>query len=457
LPGITLFEHQRISFRDLGWSIDHPYLDLLESLNESAGDTIIQVGRKSVKAAQYVGVIRVADLTIQILPKIDYENMGDPEAPPGSVPRMKAESSAMANLLHMLAYAEDLPIKEETTSSLGTSDVDWFELLTRFFATELHENILRGPYRSYIRREERLPVMRGKWLVSKQFNRHPFERHQFDVAYDEFDLDSPLNQVFRYVGEHLLRLTNDPDNRRLLLSIRAWLIDVSLKAHIEATTLEKIHFTRINERYRTAYNLAKLFLEREAMLLASGPQRLFAFVFDMNKLFERFVAGFLLKHQSQIFGFSEKRYVIKRQSKGELVHLLHKLPDETPTILLKPDILIQDSYGRNALVLDTKYKRLGNDRERPRISEPDLYQMMAYMTRFNCTRSLLLHPAESEFHSPQVTYRVQETPQTIDLAVINLHRPLRDPHPLIDEFRSILDFIALQAHRETYHGEAIRI
>lgn len=442
MPSVTLFEHQSISFDRLGWTPDSPYLELLDRLVAASDNPPIHVGRSTIKATQFVGLVRVGDLSLQILPKIDYALSGDPEAPVGSEPKGAAERTAMLNLLHMLSYAEDLAIKEESVAHLGSLRDDWFELLTRLFAVELHKNLLFGPYRSYTLREERLAVMRGKWLVAKQLSRRPHLRHQFELAYDEFTLDTPLNQVFRHVVDSLLRLTREPSNRRLLTALHAMLIDVSRLGYISGGIRGKIQFNRLNERFQAAYNFAQMFLDQESMMLRTGQRQLFAFVLDMNRLFEQFVAGFIASHIKGIFPLRHEDLILTIQSRGDRVHLLQREPDGKSMIRLMPDILIKDLRGGRRLIVDTKYKRLGSVSSDLQVSESDLYQMIAYMLQFQCERCLLIYPAERDGRAHSATLRVPGKNLTIQIETVNLHRSLRDPLQLAEEFRSMMDFLS---------------
>ena len=406
---ITIFEHQRISYYDLGWESESLYPDLIEQLNNESADTIIQVGRKSIKATHYVGVIRVLDLTIEVLPKIDYEPAENADAQLGSKPRNIASTSARANLLQMLSYAENLKISRKTVASLSTAHQDWFELLIRIFTLELQQQILQGPYRAYVRIEDTLLVMRGKWLIAKQLAQRPHQKDRFDLAFDEFTLDNQLNRVFRYTIEILLRLSRDAANRKVLTALRSWLIDVSLPVQITPEILHRIQFTRINDRFQVAYNLAAMFLEQEAMLLSQGKRQSMAFVLDMNRLFEKFVEGFIQRHKRAIFGVSGDGVILKSQSRGLNIYLLKREPDQKNLIRLRPDLLVMDERGRTVLVLDTKYKRLVGEDHLIHISEGDLYQMLAYLTRFNCKRALLLYPSEYNSSVIRKSYRIPDT------------------------------------------------
>ncbi len=60
---------------------------------------------------------------------------------------------------------------------------------------------------------------------------------------------------------------------------------------------------------------------------------------------------------------------------------------------LKPDLLINDESGREWAVVDAKYKRLRNSRERPHgVDRGDLYQLAAYLAGHEVSRGTLVYP-----------------------------------------------------------------
>jgi 5-methylcytosine-specific restriction enzyme subunit McrC len=81
-----------------------------------------------------------------------------------------------------------LPIREYNLAPLLKRRNDWFEVLTRFFASHLLEEWQRGAYRNYQIVEEDLSVLKGKWRIADQLH-HPLRQHIFAVAYDEFTAD----------------------------------------------------------------------------------------------------------------------------------------------------------------------------------------------------------------------------------------------------------------------------
>ncbi len=442
MPTITLFEHQKRAYAQLGWTPDHPALEQLENLNQANGLELIRLGHKHLQATQFVGVLRFGETTFQVLPKIDWNPTGDPDAPPDSIPHQAAVHSATRNLLHLLAYAQDLRIKEQDVAPLFARRSDWFELLTRLLAMDLHRLIKRGPERAYVPIQEALPVMRGRWQLERQLTRRPHVRHQFDVLYDEFSPDTPLNQVFRFVVDRLLLHTQDPGNRRLLRDLHQWLADVQPLGQISTAHLDGIHFTRLNQRFRPAFNLARLFVENRALQLSAGQHRTFAFVFDMNRLFEEFVYRFILRHRARIFPSGWQDVRLRAQSQGQLVYLVERLPDGRQLFRLRPDLLFTRPSGRPLLVLDTKYKQLDARQHRLGVSQADVYQMLAYAVRLECPQTLLLYPRWVNAPPAPVEFNTLGQPGRLLVATINLRQPLDSPAQLIEEFRALFEEVS---------------
>jgi len=252
MPTITRFEYQHISYEELGQEVSK-----LERLNTKFNNKLLSFGRNSVKTQAYVGVIRSGDLTIQVLPKID---------------RNDDASGATRNLINMLAYANNLKIDPQQSSSLSSGKMEWLEFLTSLYATNLLRLLESGVPRSYISVDETLPLVRGRWNLQRQLTRRPHIQHLFDLTYDEFSEDTVLNRVFLYVTERLLRLTNHKDNRRSLRQIKSILGNVSGVPSISFADLERVQFNRLNLQYQPAFNLARLFIQQYTPQLMVGKQ-----------------------------------------------------------------------------------------------------------------------------------------------------------------------------------------
>lgn len=429
---VTLFEHEYTEgFR---WT-DREYA-ALEQVNRAAGAEILRAtvragGARELRAAQHVGVVRFAGRTVQVLPKI-YRS--------GVVTPAERVHEATRNLLHLLAYAGRLPVREHALAPLARQGDDWFEILTRLFATHLLEEWQRGAHRRYQTIEDELPVLKGKWRVAESLRR-PARAHVFPVAFDEFTADNALNRIFRFVTERLWRLTRDADNRRTLGDLRQWMEEVMLPAHVNAgEAAPAALLTRLNARYEPLLNLARLFLEGGSLRLASEDFETFAFVFDMNKLFESFVFNFIRRHRERILPPALHTCDLLPQSHGA-PHYLARNERGVRVFQLHPDIAFR--RGTNfPLLLDTKYKRLKPTDAKLGISSADFYQMHAYAHRYNCPRVVLLYPQTAGMAKPEFRPFVLEGGgATIEAATVDLRIDLsggRGRDTLIKELKNIM-------------------
>jgi len=442
---INLFEQQYISYQALGLPINDPFLEVLERLNLSAGIEIVRLERKGFRATQFVGVIQAGNRLIQILPKIDYSPDGNSDAPVGSRHHNLATNSAAKNFLYLLAYTHNLNLHSQTLSTLRTSHGTWLELLTRLFVVELMTQLQQGFHEDYVRREEMLPYIRGRWNISRQFTRQPNLIKGLDVSFDDYSPDTQLNRILRYTIEHLQMVTRDSQNRNMLADLDSWMMPVRTKIQIFVDELDRIQFTRLNERYKPVFQLARLFIEGQTVQLIAGGQRAYAFVFDMDRLFETFVGKLLQTKHQQILPEAWKDYQIELQGSKSKLHLIYPpVPDDKPMFYLKPDILLW-YLGTPKLIIDTKNKALPLNLPYREIAEGDVYQVLTYASRFQCPDILLLYP--HTLGANQATpycLSIEGAPIRLFVTSLDLHQPLERMNRLIQEFHNILDYIHTQ-------------
>src|SRR5437660_8173913 len=174
-----------------------------------------------LRVQNYVGVVQVPGLTIEILPKVGSppEALIDPEIP---VPAEWAQ--AQKNLLFMLTVAEYIPFKEWDLASLRTTRMPLFEALVSAFGRRLMKELRRGLDRAYVRREENLSVVRGKLLTGIHLRVNAVRPDRLYIAYDDFNADTLLNRVLKRTCQRLLPLAALAGTQQLL---RECLIDLA--------------------------------------------------------------------------------------------------------------------------------------------------------------------------------------------------------------------------------------
>ena len=331
-------------------------------------------GDGSTRTTQWVGIIQVPGLQVEVLPKIDEADIKKDE---------KKQIQTRNNLLYMLSVAGQVPVRERDVARLASRRAPLSETLAAIFAERLRRELLRGPERAYMRREENLRRFKGKLLMAQQTLRNAAHRERFFCRFDEFSEDTVMNRIFRAACRVLLDSTRAPSTQDRLRHCLLLLDDVE-DVFIQDELFDQITITRENERFADVLRFCRLILKKRSPTVRSGRERSFSLLFDMNRVFEDFVAAFLKKQViPQLDG-----YRLYPQAKTKRLPLM-KFGDKN-VLTLKPDILIKTASQQ--FVLDTKWKQLSGEGVRGGVGREDLYQLYAYTRLYKCKRSVLLYP-----------------------------------------------------------------
>ena len=409
---LVLFEHESIPYC---WTEGE--LAAVERLNRRAGSPILQPqirnGRPGWRTTQYVGLVRLGATSFQILPKLYQSSTGE---------QAVQAREAARHLLYLLAHTQDLGVQDTGLAAILQYPGDWFEGLIALFTTRLSELWQRGPQRAYQPVADELPILKGKWRIPDQIRR-PEQLHRLAVLYDEFTLDQPLNRLLRAAVELLWRLARDNANRRRLDILREWMDPVTLVSPTVAAHMALPPLTRLNRHYAPLLNLARLLLHQAAPQLTGGRLDAFAFVFDMNHLFEGFLTQFIQRHHRAILPPALTGCRLLAQAEG-VQHYLARRSDGKHAFLLRPD-LVARLGERTPLLVDMKYKRLDPTQTKLGVDPSDFYQMVAYAHRYGCPSVLLLYPQLADMAHPlHHTFYLHDSPTRIVVHTVNLCRDL---------------------------------
>lgn len=330
------------------------------------------------RATQWVGVVQVPGLQAEILPKTDSPSAA------ADLPAGEVFYEARRNLLFMLAVSGDVPVRNREIARLAVRRAPLSETLAAIFADRLRKELLCGPERAYRQRADNLRCFKGKLHVPRHTLLNAAHRERFFCRYDEFSDDTPMNRIFRASCRVLLEATRMPATQDVLRHCLL-LLDNVADVEVQAADFTRIAFTRQNERFEDVLNFCRLLLSGRSPTVQTGGHRTFSLLFDMNKVFERFVAAFV------------KRFVLPRLPGVEvfpqaLHHKRHLLDCGGRGVLrLEPDLLVEGPGCR--MVMDTKWKLLAPGKGgKGGVSDGDLYQLHAYTRRYGCRRSVLLYP-----------------------------------------------------------------
>ncbi len=296
-----------------------------------------------LKSRQYCGVLNVEEKDFYLLPKISN----------------KDEKTNLDTFIYMLMFAYDIKLQNEDIASCQNESHTILEVFIQLFAKKLFQELQFGIFKEYITEQENLTTLRGKYLINENL-KYNHIKNKIYCEYDEFSMDNTLNQFLLFAVKSLLLFAKD---KRILMQCEIALDEVEVKS-FDINTLN-IHFHRLNNRFKESFEFAILLLQKSIPLF-SKDKKSFAFLFDMNELFEKFIG----------------KMILSLDPKTKLQH-----HEEFNDLKLKPDIITSN------MIIDTKYKIL---RSKEDLETSDKYQMFVYGTNFEVKNTMLLYPKHLE-------------------------------------------------------------
>ena len=372
----TIREWERIGYGTDETTIPAPQADRIapqaraSAFSGLGGEGVLEHGRKGLRARGVVGVIATPDCQLEILPKIE-----------GAGESGVDNATLRHRLIHMLAVALDIRIDAGAITELGWQRYTILELLIRLYCGKLADAVRQGMPRQYTDQEDDLPALRGRLDVTRQFSTLAVSPQKLACRFDSRSPDIALNQVMRAAITKLSRLAQAPDNQRALRELSFAYADIS-GVSPGALRWDLIVLDRTNTRWRELLSLTRLFLSDRHQKTSAGAIDGHALLFEMNVLFEGYVARLL----ARALAGTDLRVSAQGGHRDCL------FDGETGRFRTRPDLIVRRG-GRVALIVDTKWKRIRRiDDPKQGVSQADVYQLMAYGRIYDCSRVVLLNP-----------------------------------------------------------------
>ena len=342
-----------------------------ENENDSIRDFFI-LHNDYIQVKNYVGIIQLGSgYQIEILPKIDFSD---------------DKSNTKEVFLNMLECLDDYQ-KVFCASNLDIEDMSIFEIFIKLFIEEVKNLVKQGLKSSYITKEDNIKFFKGKFLINEQIKYNLCHKERFYMSFDEFDLNRPENKLIKATLEKLRRLTTNWDNSK---EIKLLLNDFET---IEASQnykkdLAKVIIDRNSIVYEKIMQWVQVFLFNKTFTSFHGENNSRALLFNMNKLFEDYVAY-------HIRNIANDWNVSTQGEDGKTMYIF----EQPQKFLIKPDIFLRKKDNEDEVViLDTKWKRLDKKKDNYGISRDDMYQMYAYSKKYNASNVWLLYPLNTDLN-----------------------------------------------------------
>jgi 5-methylcytosine-specific restriction enzyme subunit McrC len=252
------------------------------------------------------------------------------------------------------------------------------------FLSEVERLTHGGLVKRYRLTQGNLNKLKGRILFPQHIRRNALHQERVFTAHETYDRDNPFNRILKSAVAIVGRLATRQSLASRAAASLLWFEQVA-DACISARTFERLTFGRNTERYRRAIQLACLIILNYSPDLRGGREHVFAILFDMNKLFERFI--FVQLRRAQALYASHRLSITGQESRRFW---------SSKTI--RPDIVADFTRaGAQArVILATKWKV-------PKDGQPaddDLKQMYAYNLHFGGYRSVLIYPSAGPHQVP---------------------------------------------------------
>jgi 5-methylcytosine-specific restriction enzyme subunit McrC len=202
----------------------------------------------------------------------------------------------------------------------------------------------------------------------------------FSCNFDEFSIDNPLNRIIKATLKRIQDVCRNEDNKKRAFNFYSLMHEIQDDV-ITPSYVSKLHFNRLNEKFENIIEFCSMILFGSTFTAEEGQNHYYALIFDMNLIFEKFVAK-LLRNSLPEFTF-KCQYPLHLASEHQPIFNY----DRTKKRII-PDIIVQKN-GKPIAIIDTKYKP---DLSRGFISSADMYQMLAYCVANESDQAILLYP-----------------------------------------------------------------
>lgn len=374
---LTFTEHETVPIvpsRQPGQkALSKKHAEALSKLERSLPAKTWSWGHQTIKLGHYCGVISLGNLSIEILPKI-YGIETDP-------------GSSRHALVRMLTKARRLRLQRAGSARIALQKHSLLDVFVLSFCEQLHAQMMQGMIRKYIERSENLMVLRGRLRVEQQFRHNLAHRERLFCQYDELSEDNLHNQVIKYVLRLLSKAALGVAARKQVNELQMHFDPISDIA-VDMTTLEQLAFDRSTARYEPVFEQCRWFLAGFHPDVLTGNASCISLLFDMNKLFESFVASELRK--------SAWGRGLRLREQGPQKYMARRQDTDGQVFLMKPDISLLDDQNKVVMIADAKWKVLDESEKKLGVSQADLYQMESYATRYQVKELALIYPMQQK-------------------------------------------------------------
>lgn len=360
---IQVFEHDKLIIGqtdDNNVKFEESHYKALFKLNEVHNDKYFRPLHNGICFKQYVGVIQVEGLTIEVLPKIDRSSGN--------------KSDWQSVLIDMLRIVKKMKVRHTENANVEKQSRHLLDIYFEWYLSEVNALIHRGLIKQYYRETGNVKALKGKLEFACHISKNLVHKERFYTTHQVYGTDHIIHQILAKALTIISRFSKGTYVYSLCKTVQASFPEVS-DIMVTAETFTKLKENRKTAPYHTALEIAKFIILQYAPNVKSGNENMLALLFDMNMLWEQYILS---------------KLQVATQGKDILVHDQREKAFWN-RIAIRPDIVIEknDSYKNSKhFIIDTKWKNISGSKP----STDDLRQMYVYNDYWSSTDAMLLYP-----------------------------------------------------------------
>lgn len=370
---IVVYEHSRLNIGEQDFNED--CFNALVKYNDRYKGKYFNVGYNKIIFKSYVGVLQVGNRVIEILPKADGNNEDD-----------QAMQTKWQNaLLYMLRKAGYIKLNKTGDASQHTSRANLMEVYLFIFLKEVEQLIHAGLVKKYKRTRQNQTALKGRLLIEKQIQYNTVHKERFYTEHTIYNRDNVFNSILKTALEIIYDVSTNASVRQVAAKQLLYFDGIASWTG-NSFDFDKLKLDRKTQPYRQALELARMIILNYCPDMRSGTKHVLALLFDMNRLFEKFIYRAL---KSEEANFKDYRLYIARQTSQPFWEDKSIIPD----IIVEFVKTIENKDGSKKqqtirIIIDTKWKIAASGYP----ADDDLKQMYAYNMQFGADHSILLYP-----------------------------------------------------------------
>ncbi len=353
---IQRYERELIRVGEDGFRQGH--FEALALWNQRNGNRFFEVEHQRLRCKQYVGVVQVGNVVIEILPKADRDD--------------DDYGRWHTALITMLRMAHGLKLHTADKADLSLRHTNLMDLFLEAFVKEVRALAHAGLVKKYHPKHSLQYALKGRLDFPNHLRQNIVHQERFAVMHHAYDTDHLLHSILKEALDIVRRTCTNAAITGAAQSVH-WAFEHVQARQIDASTFERIHPDRKTVAYEHALRLARMIILNHNPDLRSGGEAVLSILFDMEKLWERFIHRLLASRCADGWSVEEQDEQAFWEQRS-----------------IRPDLVFTHG-GRTRLITDTKWKVPDSDEP----SMEDLRQMFAYNIRFVSERSVLLYPGRT--------------------------------------------------------------